>query len=151
MSYPSKIEDPVIREEVARLTAEGATQAQIAEAVGVRDRGTVAAWQKRDDVRSLVDVFIRENSREILRHVTGAIKKRLQTDKDNMPTELMLKIYERFAPQVGGDALSGDPADAMAAMVAYLDEHPDAAEGLRELFKEAQGDSPGDALAAARV
>jgi transcriptional regulator with XRE-family HTH domain len=117
---------PGLKEAVARAYAENATQEEIAEVAGVRDRGTVATWLKREDVQMLVSKFVQERQNKILRSTDTRIEKVLQSEKE-LSLERLLKIRQTFAPNVVKVDLSGDQAGIVEEFLRQMHDDPEAA------------------------
>ena len=116
---------PGLKEEVARLHAEGASQATIAEFAGVADRGTVADWLKREDVQMLVSKFLQDRSNRILRHTDTKIEKKLEADSDDkLSLERLLKIRQTFAGQQVSVDMSGDKSQVLEDFLKELHGDP---------------------------
>jgi len=138
-------EYPELKDTLAELTAEGASQTAIAEAMGVKDRGTIAAWQKRPEIQARVTRLIRERSNRILSQTTKRIEGILNSGK-NLSLENLLKIQREFGGQLIKIDDGGDPAKALEEI--FLAAHDDEAlaEGLAKLNIEAAADvEPADA------
>lgn len=126
---------PGLKEEVARAYAENATQAEIAAVAGVKDRGTVAEWLKREDVQMLVSKFVSERANKILRNTDTRIEGILQSDKE-VSLERLLKIRQTFAPQQVKLDLGSDQAGLMEAFMLAMHDDPKAAEQAAAVFRD---------------
>jgi len=120
---------PELKDQLAELTADGVSQTEIAKALGVKDRGTVAEWQKRPEIQTRVAEIIRTRCNTITRHTTRRIEGLLNSGKD-ISLENLLKIHREFA----GSTLNINHSDA------------DAGQALEELMLAVHDDP---ALAAA--
>lgn len=120
---------PELKDQLAELTADGVSQTEIAKALGVKDRGTVADWQKRPEIQARVAEIIRTRCNTITRHTTRRIEGLLNSGKD-ISLENLLKIHREFA----GSTLNINHSDA------------DAGQALEELMLAVHDDP---ALAAA--
>ena len=121
-----------LKEEVAKAYAEGATQNEIAEIAGVKDRGTVAEWLKRSDIQALVSEYIKERSNAILRHTDTKLEKKLEQAK-NPSFETLLKIRREFAGQQINLNVNEDTAAAHAELLRMFHEEIEKAEALKNL------------------
>jgi len=120
---------PELKDQLAELTADGVSQTEIAKALGVKDRGTVAEWHKRPEIQTRVAEIIRTRCNTITRHTTRRIEGLLNSGKD-ISLENLLKIHREFA----GSTLNINHSDA------------DAGQALEELMLAVHDDP---ALAAA--
>lgn len=124
-------EYPELKDTLAELTAEGINQTKIAETMGVSDRGTVAAWQKRPEIQAKVTKLIQERANGILRHTTKAIEAVLASGK-KVSLENLLKIHREFAGATINMNVSGDEAKAMEELMAKLYDDPELAAAFNE-------------------
>lgn len=122
-----------LKNEVAQLHAEGASQQTIADFAGVSDRGTVADWLKREDVQLLVSKHIQDRANRILRHTDTKIEKKLEADnEDKMSLERLLKIRQTFAGQQVNLDMGGDKSAVLEAFLADLHNDPEFAAKVAE-------------------
>jgi transcriptional regulator with XRE-family HTH domain len=131
---PAKIDTVEgLKDQVAEAYAEGATQEQIAELAGVKDRGTVGEWLKREDVQLLVSKHIQDRSNRILRHTDTKIEKKLQADADDkMSLEKLLKVRQTFAGREIKFDLTGDKSQVLQDFLKDMDENPELAAAAAE-------------------
>lgn len=131
---------PELKDDLAALTADGVSQSKIAEAMGVKDRGTISEWQKRPEIQAKVTKIIHERSNAILRHTTMKIEKMLEAG-GKISLENLLKIHREFAGSTVNMNVSGDQAKATAEMMAALHDDPDlAAKFAAAVNADADGD-----------
>lgn len=122
-----------LKDKVAEMYAEGATQQQIADFAGVSDRGTVAEWLKREDVQMLVSKNIQDRANRILRHTDTKIEKKLEADGDDkMSLERLLKIRQTFAGREITVDMAGDKSQVLADFLEELHGNPEMAEQVAE-------------------
>lgn len=100
---------PELKDQLAELTADGVSQTEIAKALGVKDRGTVAEWQKRPEIQARVSEILRNRCNTITRHTTRRIEGLLNSGKE-ISLENILKIHREFA----GSTLNINHSDADA-------------------------------------
>ena len=118
---------PGLKRQVAEYFAEGLTQQEIADQVGVSDRGTVAAWLKRSDVQALISEIVRERTNRIVRHVDTALEKKLEQKGDTISIDTLLKIRAGLAGATVNMNVGTDKAKAMQEMITKLNDDPDLA------------------------
>lgn len=140
---PAKIDAyPELKDTLAELTADNVSQAKIAEALGVKDRGTVAEWQKRPDIRVKVTAIIQERSNSILSQTTKRIKAMLDSDK-KISLENLLKIHREFAGANVNLTVGTDDATALQELFQAADTDPNIAAALASIVPEG-ADAPAD-------
>jgi hypothetical protein len=136
-------EHPELKDTLAELTADNKTQSEIAEAMGVKDRGTIAGWQKRPEIQIRVTRLIQEKSNRILSKTTEKIEGHLNGDK-KISLENLLKIHREFAGQLLKIDTGGDAAKALEEIFLVADGDPAMAAALKELGVEIDRDEAED-------
>lgn len=117
---------PGLKDQIAEAYAKNATQEELCDIAGVKDRGTVAAWLKREDVQMLVSRYIAERSNKIVRSTDTRIEAILQSGGD-ISLERLLKIRQTFMPQQVKLDVSGDQQAILEQFMREMHEDPDAA------------------------
>lgn len=133
---------PELKDKLAELTADGVSQSEIADAMGVSDRGTVADWQKRPEIRARVTRLLEERCNGILTQTTKRIESKLRSDS-KISLENLLKIHRAFA----GDKLTvdtGDSAKSLEELFMAAHDDPALAAALSQLGVEAREDEAED-------
>lgn len=135
---------PGLKQTFAEAYAEGATQGQLCELAGVKDRGTVAEWLKRSDVQALVQKAVIERGNRITRHTSHRIEQMLINGK-KMSVETLLKIHREFAPNSLNLTVGADSGTALQELFMAAHDDPQIAEALKSLAGEGDsedGDEP---------
>lgn len=141
---PAKIDEfPELKETLAELTADSVPQQKIAEQLGVKDRGTIAAWQKRPEIQIRVTRLIQERSNRILSQTTKKIEGFLTGDK-KMSLENLLKIHREFAGQLLKIDTGGDAAKALDELFNEAHDDPEFAAAVKRLGITAAEDEAAD-------
>lgn len=126
--------NPELKSVLAELTADGVSQQDIAHTMGVKDRGTVAAWQKRPEIQQMVSKIIRERANRILSHTTVAIEKLLTNPNAKFDLETLLKVYEKFHGTTININDKPDAAKALEEMFLAAHSNPELAQALSDLL-----------------
>ena len=135
MSKTARIDAiPEVRTQVIELTADGVSQQRIADVVGVKDRGTIAEWQKRPDIVAAVSKLIKARSNRILSHATKRIEGLLTAPDAKFDLELLLKVYEKFHGTTVNINDKPDAAKALQEMFDAAHANPELAKALSELL-----------------
>ncbi len=118
------MDEPAMRESLARMYADGRSRTEIAEELGCNP-STVSGWVKRADVQALISKFIEERSNRVLRHTDKKIEGILMSGKE-LELEELLKIRKEFAGQkVEVTNRDGDKAAATDELMQKLHANPE--------------------------
>jgi len=136
--------NPELKDTLAELTADNVSQKKIAEIMGVKDRGTVAEWQRRPEIQVRVTRLIRERANRILGRTTKKIEGILDGDK-KISLENLLKIHREFAGQTLKIETDGDATKALEELFLLADDDEAFAAAVAKLGIEAKKDEAADA------
>lgn len=121
---------PELRDLVARMYSNGASNTAIAEAVNKEwpeletHKDTIIQWRKDDGVAAKVHRFARERASRILRMTDNELLRRLEKLAQKMDTDELLKIRKALLPEVA----------------TFTDEKVDKATLIEEIFGAARED-----------
>lgn len=91
-------EGPARRQKLAELYADGASRAEMGEAMGVHE-DTITTWTQRSDVQALVTELMQQRANKMKRRIDSVLEGRLEHHADQMDTDELLKIRREMAPQ----------------------------------------------------
>lgn len=119
------------REILATLIADGTTNEEIANTMGV-SRWTVTEWKKRSDIAALVTEKLRKKANEIRSRVDRRIEKLLQNEEEvkKIPVETLLNIRRTYTPKEVDLNVRGDAAAATEELMMKLHGNPELAEAF---------------------
>jgi hypothetical protein len=123
---------PELKDQLAEMAADNVPQKDMAQAMGVSDRGTISAWLKRPDIQMRVTKLIQERVNRITAKTTQKIEGLLESGKE-IATKDLLDIHKTFAGQLLKIDQGADPAEALAQLYLHADENPDLAKALELL------------------
>lgn len=129
--------NPALKDTLAELTADNVSQERIAEVMGVKDRGTVAEWQKRPEIQLRVTRLVQERANRILTKTTEKIEGYLNSGK-KISLENLLKIQQTFAKQTIKVESGADAATALNELFVQAHDDPELAAALRKIGVEAE-------------
>ena len=139
----AKIDEfPELKGELAEMLADGVSKQKIADAMGVKDRGTIAEWAKRPEIQNRVTKLIQDRANRILSRTTTRIEGELDSGK-KISLENLLKIHRTFA----GDTLTvntGDGAKSLEELFMAAHDDPALAAALSQLGAQAKADESAD-------
>lgn len=125
-------EYPELRDTLAELFVDGKTQQEIADAMSVKDRGTVAVWLKRADIQARISKLIQERANSMLSKTDAKIMGYL-TGSSKISLENLLKIRRELAGTLIKVDTGTDPAAALAELWKLADADPEIASALEKI------------------
>jgi hypothetical protein len=140
----AKIDEyPELKDTLAELLADNVSKQDIADKMGVKDRGTIAEWAKRPEIQTRVSRLIEERSNRILTKTTEKIEGYLNSGS-KISLENLLKIHREFAGQKLNIETGADAAKALQEL--FLQAHDDAelAAAMAKLGIDAREDEAAD-------
>lgn len=121
---------PELQDSLAEGYAQGMSQPELAELCGVSDRGTIAEWLKRADIKAKIHVAIKDRSARILRHTDSRVEKYLAAHP-KVGIETLLKIRREYAGASLTLKEDGDKSGAVTELMVALHDHPELADAFK--------------------
>ena len=118
------------------MLAEGATNAQIAEAFGVGSR-SITEWRKRKDVQEKLHAVIRERASRILSQTDSKLMGVLTGPSgDKLSVDQLLKIREAFRLEGAPEDPAKAGLEAMQQLMDRAADDPEVAEALQKVLPD---------------
>ena len=149
MARPNPLANPEFAKSVGEAFAAGLSRAQMCELFDVKDRDTITRWRRDPRVKAIALKIIEDRVLQVTRKVDGVIAARLE-DAENMTVQELLAIRKEFL----GGALRAQTEKADEETIAeaqnWLENNPDAAQQLEDLFTQQRDERPSGVAADVR-
>jgi hypothetical protein len=142
MARPSPLANPDFAKSVGEAFAAGLSRKQMAELFEVKDVDTITRWRRDPRVKAIALKIIEDRVLQVTRKVDGVIAERLEHANEMTVTELLAIRKEFLGGALRAQTEKADE-DTIAEAQNWLEENPEAAEQLEQLFTSKRGDLPG--------
>lgn len=134
MPRPNPLADPDFAKEVAEAFAAGCSRAEMCEMFGVKDRDTITRWRRDARVKAIAFKIIEDRVLQVTRKVDSRIAQILEDTADLTVAELLAIRKEFLGGALRAQTEKADDSTITEAMN-WLEENPDKADQLEELFR----------------